>query len=410
MVHVSLFRHDHTSYRRLVRLSYTTFLFGVTYGLFSFYLPIFTENAVGNVAVVGILLALAEIMGIIVDLPLGAFIDRYGRKRTMLWGSFLLLLSALLFQLSGSSLIALAVALSFYGIVVEFLLIPLDAELMAVSPRRRSGKFFGVYEAAHNFGYTVGPFIGGFLIWYSPPPVFWALSALVVLLFLFVSFFIDSPKRRRESVFHALALVFKKDHYLMSSIREFRLLGWEGRILLVFWFTFAFRWGAIAILEPLFMLDLGLHPVLIGIIYAASTLPFVFFSSPAGSLSDRFGAWPFIAGGLCLMGSATFLFGTFESALFLFLLAFVAAIGDAILVPTVLASFDTLSQRHFKGKISSVLAFTEDTGYFLGPLIAGPAAALWGFRVTFYGFGIFIIAVMVVAIATRGLNWNRSTV
>lgn len=75
--------------------------------------------------------------------------------------------------------------------------------------------------------------------------------------------------------------------------------------------------------------------------------------------------------------------------------------GDAILVPTVYASLDSLSSRHFKGRISSVTALIENTGYFFGPLAAGFAAHFFGFPVTFFGFGIFILFVMGVAIFTK---------
>ena len=178
--------HGRGSYRDLTSLSLVTFLFGIIYGLFSFYLPIFAEDAVKNVALVGILLAVVEIMGIIVDLPLGAFADRYGRRRTIFLGAILLGLAALFFQFSTASLIFLVLALAFYGVVVELVLIPEDAEMMAISPRRKSGKFFGFYEAWHNFGYAVGPFIGGFLIWYAPPPVFWVLIFLVMVIAVWV--------------------------------------------------------------------------------------------------------------------------------------------------------------------------------------------------------------------------------
>lgn len=295
----------------------------------------------------------------------------------------------------------MAAALAFYGIVIELVLIPGDAELMSLSPRKRSGRFFGIYESAHNFGYAVGPFIGGFLIWYTPPPVFWALIILCLLLAAWALFFKREKDEPGQSLIRAARSVIKRDHYFVSSIREFRLLGFKGLMLLLFFFTFAFRWGAIALLEPLFALDLNLHPLWVGLIYSASTLPFIFFTAPAGYLSDKYGVKFFITAGLGVTGIATFLFGAFDSAVMLFVLAFVAAIGDAILVPTVYASFDTLSSRHFKGRITSVVALTEDSGYFLGPLVAGFISYYFGFPAAFYGFGAFTLLITGVAIFTR---------
>lgn len=402
MVHPYRFLlRDHKSYRDLLIISVLTFIFGIIYGLFSFYLPIFVDGAVKNIALVGVFLAIVEIMGIFVDLPFGAFADRYGRRRTIFLGAILLGFAALFFQFSGFSIIVIALALAFYGVVIELVLIPGDAELMSLSPRMRSGRFFGIYESAHNFGYAVGPFLGGFLIWYSPSPVFWALIVLSALLGAWAFFFKNKKSEAGEPLIQAAQSVIKRDHYLVSSIREFRLLGFRGWMMLIFFFTFAFRWGAIALLEPLFALDLNLHPVWVGLIYSASTLPFIFFSAPAGYFSDKYGVKPFIVGGLLISGIATFLFGSFDGALILFVLSFVAAIGDSLLVPTVYAAFDTLASRHFKGRVTSVVAMAEDAGYFFGPLVAGSIAYYFGFPAAFYTFGILILLVAVLAIFVK---------
>ena len=101
------------------------------------------------------------------------------------------------------------------------------------------------------------------------------------------------------------------------------------------------------------------------------------------------------------MGTATFLFGTAQNPYLLFTYAFIAAVGDAILVPTVLASFDTLASRHFKGRISSAVNVVEDSGYLLAPIPAGLIAHFIGFNWAFYLFGAFILCVMIVALFTR---------
>lgn len=127
-----------------------------------------------------------------------------------------------------------------------------------------------------------------------------------------------------------------------------------------------------------------------------------FFLSPlAGSFVDKYGVKLPLVVSLFLMGSATFLFGTSENTYILFTFAFIAAVGDSILVPTVLSAFDTLSSRHFKGRISSAVNVVEDFGYLLAPLFAGSAAYFLGFNWAFYIFGMFIFAVTIVALFTR---------
>lgn len=110
---------------------------------------------------------------------------------------------------------------------------------------------------------------------------------------------------------------------------------------------------------------------------------------------------PFIAGGLFISGTATFLFGSFEGAAILFILSFIAAIGDSLLVPTVYAAFDTLASKHFKGRVTSVVAMAEDTGYFFGPLVAGPIAHFFGFPAAFYTFGVVILFMAAIAFLVK---------
>ena len=341
-----------------------------------------------------------ELVGLLFDLPIGAFTDRYGRRRTIILGALLLGVSALLFQ-AWQTVLGLAVALVFYGIVIEFVIIATDAELMAVSPRGRSGRFHGIYEALHNFGYAVGPFLGGVLLSFAPPPVFWTLATVCLLLFLFALFFMEKRETKHDSILATAEAVIEKDRFLVSSIKEFRKIGFAGLMLSLFYFAFSFRWGAIALLEPIWTLKLGIDPLWVGAIYGASALPFLFVSPFAGNFTDHHGSKRAIVAGLFLMGTATFLFGTAQNPYLLFAYAFIAAVGDAILVPTVLASFDTLASRHFKGRISSAVNVVEDFGYLLSPIPAGLIAHFIGFDWAFYLFGTFILCIMVVALFTR---------
>lgn len=275
------FLQSRRAYRELRLVSFCAFLFGIIYGLFSFYLPIFVENIVGNIALVGILLASVEVAGIIFDLPIGAFADRYGRRRTIMLGALCLAFSALLFEM-WLSLIWLAIMLLVYGVVVEFVIIANDAELMAVSPRHRSGKFFGIYEAFHNFGYTLGPILGGVLLWALFQSLFIVLAGFCFLLFIFALFFMERREKKHGSILQATSAVIRKDHFFAGSIQEFRKIGSTGWMLSLFYFTFAFRWGAFALLEPIFALRAGIDPLWNGLIYGASTLPFIFLVHSRG--------------------------------------------------------------------------------------------------------------------------------
>lgn len=89
--------HRRPIYARFHTLVALGFLFGVVYGAFSLALPILAEEVFASIAVLGLVFALPELFGIFLDIPLGAFANRFGRRHTIFYSGLLLALSAFFF-------------------------------------------------------------------------------------------------------------------------------------------------------------------------------------------------------------------------------------------------------------------------------------------------------------------------
>ena len=89
--------HRRPIYARFHALIALGFLFGVVYGAFSLILPILADRVFANIAILGLVFALPELFGIFLDIPLGAFANRFGRRHTIFYSGVLLAISAFIF-------------------------------------------------------------------------------------------------------------------------------------------------------------------------------------------------------------------------------------------------------------------------------------------------------------------------
>lgn len=388
--------HHRPVHARLYLLMLLEFLFGIVYGTFSLTLPILSGNIFGSIAVLGIIFALPELFGTVIDIPLGALANRFGRRRTIFYSTLLLAASALFFLIFRHP-VPFFLTLLFYEFATQAFIIPADAEQVALTPNRRAGRFNGMAEGIHNLGFSIGPLLAGMLLAYNIGYAFWLAFAVAALMAL-VGLFSLQFEEKRESLWRAADNVWRRDHLFVRGIREFRLLGFTGAFLVFVFFMFAFHWGFIALLEPLYATALGFGELSVGLIYAGFTIPIFFVSILTGRFIDRRGAKGILVGGLFLMALSMLGFGLSVQPRILFLFSLVSGVGDAFILPAVMTLLDQLAAHRSKEDISGVKVFAESAGYFVGPLVAGTVTALVGFQDTFLYLGYVLLALVSFAL------------
>lgn len=247
--------HHRPIYTKFYALSALGFLFGVVYGIFSLTLPILAENTIVSVSLLGLIFALPELFGVFMDIPIGAFANRFGRRHAIFYSGILLAASALLFILIQNPIL-FVFALIFYEIATQLYIIPADAELMALSPARSAGRFNGFVEGIHNMGFSLGPIFAGFILASNFTNVF--LAAMVVSLLMVLGSVLYLPREETGQDFlKSSAAVWRGDKVFLSSFREFRGLGFLGMFFTFLFFIFALHWGFLALIEPIYTNALG---------------------------------------------------------------------------------------------------------------------------------------------------------
>jgi MFS family permease len=109
---------------------------------------------------IGLLLAIAGGVALVSTMPAGIITDRYGRKRTLLFGLFVTALAVFIMTL-GATFTMAAVAVVTFGLSEAFAWGTMQVYAMDLAPEDRRGSFLGVWGLFQNLGQITGPLLIG---------------------------------------------------------------------------------------------------------------------------------------------------------------------------------------------------------------------------------------------------------
>lgn len=153
---------------------------------------------------------------------------------------------------------------------------------------------------------------------------------------------------------------------------------------------------------PLFASHLGANEAQVGLIAAASTIPGLFASYLAGSLSDRYGWKRILIISLLVFATAPFLYLLAKTPLQLAAVRFYHGFATAIFVPVAMAAVAAYSGEK-KGEMLSFYSSSTILGRAAAPFAGGFLMAAWGFP------GVFAVCALAgtAALVTGAVYWRR---
>jgi MFS family permease len=157
----------------------------------------------------------------------------------------------------------------------------------------------------------------------------------------------------------------------------------------------------IAPLAPLYSIELGASPAMIGAVIAAAFLFPLFLAIPAGSLVDRYGSRGMLIAGALLVGLSPFLVPLFPGFAALGLLQVFGGLGQLLAVVAAQSFVAGLGAGRVRERNFSWYSTFISIGQLLGPLIAGVTVDLFGYEEAFALSGV-IATLSVVLVARLG--------
>ena len=308
----------------------------------------------------GVLYTSASLVSILIMFRMPNMLNRFGARKFSLYASILACVSYFTLAIASHKSIAI---LAFIGntLAINFLIASLDIFVEDFSKNRNVGKFRGLYLSVINIAWVLSQVLSGSIISKSSFSGIYMLSALFMLLTVFVfSFFLHE---------------FKDPKYIqipiLRTVKNFIKNKDIGRIyILNFLLKFFFAW--MGIYTPLYLNQvLGFGWDKIGLMFAIMLTPFVFLSYPLGRLSDKYGEKSFLMFGFLCASIAVFIIPQIKETIFLYWagILFLSRIGAAT-IEVMTESYFFKVENEENADAISFFRNTQPLSYLLAPVCA----------------------------------------
>ena len=340
-------------------------------------LPRFAQDLGATPEVIGLIVAASTITGVVIKLPAGALSDVLGRTRMMLVGCLFFALPPFLYPFvhSAGALLALRFLHGFATAIFS----PVASAFVADLSERGRGEKLGWFAAAGDLGSTLGPLLGGLLLFYtsSYPMTYLTVGVLGLLPLLMVLRLPgDEKPRATGSTLGARSDQFWRGIREVVSSRAVVLASTLEAAMYV-------GYGAFLGFFPIYAAKIGINDAQIALVMGVQLATTMLAKPLSGRLSDRIGRKPMILAGLFLCAATLPLIPNVTSLWLLFPVSALFGLGVAIVTPSTTALVADLVKAGQMGSAMGVFGTIWDIGEALGPILAGFLIAPLGYSPAF---------------------------
>jgi MFS family permease len=329
------------------------------------------------VALVGWAVSAFALARVVTDIPAGFLADRFGRKRNMIFGLVLIILSSIAAG-TASNYAWLIFARIVEGIGSALYMISATTWVAQVSAGKSRGRYMSLYTGLVFAGTAFGPTIGGYTAAHFGLQAPFFAYAVFGLAGLIATLPLKEPADSSQAAWSKMRI---KDVLSVLSNRPFMLVNCAVLAL------FFLRAGVRSTLVPLYAsLNLGLSEERIGILLTVAAVVTAVCTFPSGWLSDKVGRKRPMMACLFLSGIAVLLIplqGSLAS-----LMGIMAFYGLATGLQGSIAAWPAdVAPKGRLGTSMGVYRIMGDMGMFLGPITASYVADYTGdLTITFMPF------------------------
>ncbi|MDA1000183.1 MAG: MFS transporter [bacterium] len=352
-------------------------------------LPRFAQDLGASPELLGVIFAASTITGIFVKLPAGALSDVLGKKRMMLLGGLFFALPPFLYpfvKTAGALLL-----LRFLHGFATAIFAPVASAYVADLAQEGRGAKLGWFASANDVGATVGPMVGGMVLFYtaSYDAAFLIVGALGIATLLMVVFLPAPPVHSKMSPGPSgsrwngfrdgiLEVISSPPIVIASTLESIMYVGY----------------GAFLGFIPVYAKAASLNDARITAVLGAQLATAMAAKPLAGWTSDRVGRKPVIVIGLLLCAAALPLIFQMKNFALLVVLSALLGLGVASVTPVTTALVADLVKTGRMGSAMGVFGTIWDIGESAGPILAGFLIVRAG-----YGSAFSIISLLMVLAA-----------
>ena len=317
-----------------------------------------------------------SIVQLLLDVPAGHILDKYGYRRFLKLTTFVFLFAALCFVFGlTKTTYVLSLIISTFGWL--FFGPGINAYILSHAPKEGAGKFISLRDVFGSVGIVLASAVLPLVLLISPEQMGYVLFFLLLIAFIMLFF---SPKDY-VSVHSEIKLPthhhYIQRHNISVTLRAMKRLNPASGLLLLLNLTGAIFYGAIWFVVPLVMANQA-NNGLLGIGLGMFDFAIVMLGFLLGNLADKSNRRSLVFFGLLLFSIAGMFLGFNFSWLFL-LFGFLATSGDEMASISLWSWLHALDRDHDSdGAISGVINLFNDFGWAVGPIMAGVLYGLIG--------------------------------
>ncbi|MBP6944763.1 MFS transporter [Patescibacteria group bacterium] len=362
-------------------------------------LPVFGER-VFPIWMVGLCIGAASLFQLLLDVPAGMILDRWGYARLLRFSSISLIMGGVILSIFGLHSWTYLSFILFSGIGWLFFGPGVDAYTLRIAPRTHTGRFMSIRRLTSSLGAVIGATLFTLLLNKPPQTIGIVVAAILACATIVGSLLKKEPHRshiHKATQTHSVT----HPHIFARALHTIKALNPASSMLIFSGFAAATFYGIVSFVIPLHLKD-AVHAGPLQFALSIFDLTVILCGGFIGRLADSNKKRLFVFLGLCLFAlSSTFMSMNLNSWFLVF--GFMASVGDELLTVSLWSWLNHLNHDHVHdGLIASIIAFFQDLGWVIGPIIAGFAYTRFGASQTIlFGAGVVCISWAINSIALR---------
>ena len=327
--------------------------------------------------IAGLLIGGESLMQVLLDVPAGYMLDKFGYRRLLKYTTVFFMASAtcIAFGLTPTTYL-LTIFLSIFGWL--FFVPGMNAYILSHTTDEEAGRFFSLKDSSNSVGVVLASVSLPFVLLVPVQLIGCLLLGLLMFAFIFLSM---SPNDYKLPATH-LQSSTQQRHLNRRSLqklwRGMKRLNPASGMLVLLTFAAGVFYGIIWFVVPLVIAMEQANAGVLGLGLAVFDFSVVMLGYIIGTLTDTHDKRTFVFFGLLLFALCGMAVGINFGILFI-LFGFFATAGEEMAGISLWSWLHHLDHSHDSdGAISGVITLFDDLGYALGPMVAGVLYVLVG--------------------------------
>ncbi|MCE7736481.1 MAG: MFS transporter [Candidatus Heimdallarchaeota archaeon] len=351
----------------------TSLVLNFGFGVLIPFMPLYARDLGATIGIIGIIIAAFTIGRAVMSSVAGAYSDRIGRRKVMIWGTALYGVStfAMAFSPNWETLLILRVV---EGAAVGIVWPTAMAYLVDIVPRDKVGEATGMYTTSFALGFFVGPMLGSGAFWVTKQfgasdldalrstfyvTAFMALIAFIVITLKIRDFDPEYYDKKEQISTDITKVVKQKLDDPRSEYRKYYTMAFFNGVGI----------GFIIPIFTIFFVDVhNFDEALVGLILGISGGIMALMSVPSGAMGDRIGRRSPMLIGLPIMVFFTGILGFASTVLMAAGFFWIRAIGNGLFMPNFRALQADVVLPKERGTVFGRVQTFFNIGAIFGPI------------------------------------------